>query len=292
MTHLTVTHSTCLVLLICVLLLPSLCVCDMTRDHDSITTTTTVRQGGCGWKTNQCSFVDRFEKENKVRWMKSFGYANGIPFANWWSEYRANFNKNRRRLELSIYKAFKYGKQYAAGEVRTHGWHGYGCYEVRMRPVAREGVTSTFFAYTGPYNAAPGATKQHNEIDIEFVWGRQRKQLAMQTNFFTAKKGAHEKWLWLPFRAEERMHNYGFKWTQFKIEWYVDGQLNYTVWDKPDDPIPKLWQGPLRIFMSFWPVTYHAAGWIGTFRYDRVRTVEYEAVRFTRGQNCRIQNKF
>lgn len=232
--------------------------------------------------TNQCTFFDHFNTLNTWRWTKSDNYANGDPFNAWWSADQVSVDAKRNQLKLTLAQHHHHGKPFKSGQIKSNNWHGYGCYEVRMRPVAQTGVISTFFAYTGPWDAAPGKSGAHNEIDIEFVRKSASGKLMLQTNYFTNGQGGNEHDVHLPFDPSSSMHNYGFRWTQHAIQWYVNGQLVHTA----KNNIPKVHVAPLRIFLSLWPVSWKAAAWGGHFAYAGHRTAAYDWVRFTKGSNC------
>lgn len=149
-------------------------------------------------------------------------------------------------------------------------------------------LISTFFTYTGKYDAAPGAQKAHNEVDIEFVYRQSAGKLLMQANYFTNGKGGNEHYIDLPFRPEQSFHNYAFRWTSKKIEWFVDGKKVHTAFKN----LPKASTSHHKIMMNFWPVSHVAGSWGGWFNYQGPRTVLYDAVRFTKGEKCSIKNSF
>ncbi|CAN8074459.1 unnamed protein product [Agarophyton chilense] len=237
---------------------------------------------------NQCSFVDSFKQIQKFRWKVSDGYANGVPFDCWWSASSTSIDQKNGQLKLTLSKQNNHGKPYKSGQVMSKNWHGYGCYEVRMRPIAQSGLITTFFSYTGPWDAAPGKSKAHNEIDIEFVWKKGSGKLSLQANYFTNGQGGNEHMIPIDFNPAASMNNYAFKWTSKAVTWYVNGKLVY----KTSKNIPKASQAPHKIMMSFWPVSGQAAKWGGHFAYQGHRTVAYEAMRFTKGENCKIKNWF
>ncbi|KAI0556605.1 1,3-beta-glucanase [Gracilaria domingensis] len=205
------------------------------------------------------------------RWKVSDGYANGVPFNCWWSKTAAAIDGKNGELKLTLSKQHNHGKPYKSGQLMSHNWHGYGCYEVRMRPVAQPGVITTFFSYTGPWDAAPGKSKAHNEIDVEFVW--KNGKLTLQANYFTNGQGGNEHLLPINFNPAASMNNYGFKWTSNSIMWFVNGKMVY----KTSKNIPKAHQAPHKIMMSLWPVSWQAAQWGGTYEYKGHRTAAYAA---------------
>lgn len=149
-------------------------------------------------------------------------------------------------------------------------------------------VITTFFSYTGPWDAAPGASGKHNEVDIEFVWKKEWGKTVMQANYFTDGRGGNEKYIPLWFNPSAEFHNYAFRWTSRKIEWFVDGRKVY----ESTKNIPKTYRGNHKIMANLWPVSERAAGWAGNYNWEGPKTAEYSGIRFTRGEYCRIANSF
>lgn len=87
---------------------------------------------------DQCSYVDQF-KSKSGRWIAANEYANGSPFDAWWSKNSCVINNWSGLASLSVGSGGRYGKNYVGGQLQTTTWHGYGCYEVRMKPVKQEG---------------------------------------------------------------------------------------------------------------------------------------------------------
>lgn len=237
---------------------------------------------------SQCSFYEDFSRRRDERWTAADGYANGNPFDSWWSRARVLIDVSSRKMRLSLTRQANFGKPFMSGQLQSKKWHGYGCYEVRMKPVHQAGLITTFFTYTGFYDAAPGASKQHNEIDIEFIERHRTGQFVMQTNYFTNGRGQNEHYIRLPFNAAAAYHNYGFRWTNRSIEWYVDGRKVHSEFNN----VPKASVAPHKIMMNYWPVSSVAAGWAGYFRFVPGKVSSYAGIRFTRGSNCVMRNSF
>lgn len=102
----------------------------------------TKRAGGCpDW--NQCSFVDKFNTISG-RWLAANGYANGQPFNSWWSKNKATIHLGAKKLKLGLDKVPGFGMPFRSGQLQTKKWYGYGCYEVRMKPIKQEGYDTLF----------------------------------------------------------------------------------------------------------------------------------------------------
>lgn len=235
-----------------------------------------------------CSFVERFAHYNLTRWWIPSGFANGEPFDSWWSHSNVHILPKPRRLVISVANDPGAGKPYSGGQLQSNFWYGYGCYEVRMKPIKKPGVVTSFYIYTGRYDAAPGRPKTHNEVDIEFVWRNGVKQVVMQSNYFTERKGGNEHFTYLPFDPSKAYHYYGFKFTQRGIQWYVDGKKVHTATRNT----PKLSSGPFKIMMNTWVVGPRAELWAGTYQPGGVQRAWYDKVRYTTGENCQIGRRF
>lgn len=232
----------------------------------------------------QGSFRDDLTTLDTARWMRADGWANGSPFASAWKADHVATTTSLMSLRLSNVTTL--GKPYTSGQYQSLGYHGYGCYEARFRPVSAAGVVSSFFTFAGPYDN--GGNGLHNEIDIEFVGANTRR---MQTNFWAngAPKTGNEYNIPLPFDAAEGLHQYAFKWTSTGIEWFVDGVSVYKVLDSATRPTPKASDSLQKIMVNLWPVDATAAGWAGTFSYPgSPLSSTYDWVRYTAGENCTV----
>lgn len=86
---------------------------------------------------SQCSFFDSFQKKT-TRWKAAGGYANSVPFAAYWDGKNSYFKAGKLNLLVNK-RGYRFGKQFAAGQLQSTKWYGYGCYEVRMKPVRQPG---------------------------------------------------------------------------------------------------------------------------------------------------------
>ena len=110
-----------------------------------------------------------------------------------------------------------------------------------MKPAKSDGIVSSFFTYTGPYDNPP---TQWDEIDIEFLGKDTTKA---QFNYFTNSQGNHEFLCDLGFDATESFHVYAFDWQPDSITWYVDGKEVHKVTENipvtPSMIMANLWAG-------------------------------------------------
>jgi len=237
----------------------------------------------------QASFTDLLDGFDSSRWAKSDGWTNGSPFDNAWSA--ANVNLHDGLLELVLDDTARLGQPYSSGEYRSTGFYGYGCYETSFRPVAVPGAVTAFFTFAGPYDN--GGNGKHNEIDIEFVGAYlSAESSSVQFNFWTNDDGyasRNEYLMQLDFDAAADFHAYGFRWTSQGIDWFIDGDLVYSVSDEPGNPTPKATDSLQKIMMNLWPVDDTASSWAGTFDYPgEPLRAQYQWVRYTSGEDCQI----
>ncbi|MFM2348488.1 MAG: hypothetical protein RL654_3241, partial [Pseudomonadota bacterium] len=93
--------------------------------------------------------------------MRADGWTNGSPFNNAWKADHLTTASSLMSIRLDNVATL--GKPYTSGNYQSNGYHGYGCYEARFKPVSAAGVVSSFFTFAGPYDN--GGNGRH----IEFV---------------------------------------------------------------------------------------------------------------------------
>ncbi len=205
----------------------------------------------------------------------------GDSFNTWWK--KDNMVVSDDKMELVITPnpdgSEETWNEFFGGEMRTYSYYGYGDYEVRMKPSNVVGTTSTFFVCTGNYDTNPitGEPNPWDEIDIEFLGkdiGEDKSEV--QFNFFSNSTGGHEKKITLPFDASAEFHNYGFRWTEDYITWFVDGEPVYRVENSESDPLPS---AAGRILTNYWCGTQYANGWMGEYEGGGEVGPEYEWVK-------------
>lgn len=189
----------------------------------------------------------------------SDGWSNGSVFNVWWAGSNVTYNDGQMQLNISP-AGDDVEQDYYGGEMRTGLYYGYGDYSVSMKPSKDEGTASTFFTCTGPYDInADGEPNPWDEIDIEFLG---KDTTGVQFNYYVDGQGGHEYWYELGFDASEEFHEYGFRWEEDSITWFVDGEAVYSVNTEDNGPMPST---PGRILMNFWCGTADAEGWMGAY---------------------------
>lgn len=252
-------------------------------------------------------FLDNFDGNGlDGKWLMSDGWANGQPFRNGWSNQM--YGVGNGELTLKVRKegfqdpgsATGHGKwfPYTAGELRSRGYYGVGCYTVCMKPSKVSGFSSSMYLlsteHDTPDDAGRDRNELHNEIDIEFV-GKNTRQF--QTNFFSRVKDPYansgsgvEVMHQLPFDAADNYHAYGIKWTNEYIEWYVDGQQYRSV-SATEYHIPSPRYSTMRILANIWPVNDQAQEWAGTLNHDVYETqAKYTSMSFNAGESCSVRS--
>ena len=194
-------------------------------------------------------FTDRFNRHDITdRWYKSDGWSNGPWMANDW---RANAIDSRPgQLTLSLqHSPAGSDHEMASGEIRTHAFHRYGYFEVRMMVPRGPGIVSGVFTYADRNGAV-----RANEIDIEIL-GRDTR-----TAELTIHEGgqATQKKVRLPFDAAEGFHTYGFDWQPAFVRWYVDGIMVH----EESGPAARRLVRPQQLILNLWG-SRELHAWVG-----------------------------
>ena len=204
-----------------------------------------------------------FENGSSSLFECSDGWTNGNMFNVTWRAENCTFENGI--MSLTIDKDSKAGTvPYSGAEYRSKDFYGYGRYEVRMKAIKNDGVVSSFFTYTGPYDGDPW-----DEIDIEILGKDTTK---VQFNYYTNGTGNHEFMYDLGFDASQGFHTYGFDWQADSITWYVDGEPVY----KATDNIPST---PGKIMMNTWPGT-GVDEWLNHYNGNTPLTARYQWVTY------------
>lgn len=230
-------------------------------------------------KPLEAEMVADFSQGESEEIFASNGWSNGGVFNCVWKKENITYSDGQMHLNLKKENAVDGDKTYpnTSGEARSHKLYGYGEFEVRMKISDEVGTVSTFFVYTDKWNSTDGTPNEHNEIDIEFLG---KDPYKVQFNYFVGHNGeygagGHEKLINLGFDASKDFHNYGFRWEENKITWFVDGKAVYQV--NKDANNPELPSMPGRIMTSYWP---HTGGqWSGDYKGETDKTVDYEWIK-------------
>ncbi len=210
---------------------------------------------------------------------QGWGWGNGGVFNTWWSADCVTYGEKTAKLTIKPNTdpenedAEAY--DYLGGEMRTYGYYGYGDYQVRMKPAKKDGTASTFFVCTGEYDLNPITNEKNpwDEIDIEFLGQDTTK---VQFNYFVNGVGEHEHIHDLGFDASEEFHNYGFRWAEDYITWFVDDKPVYRLEASEGKPMPA---ASGRILTNYWCGTDEAEGWMGSYSNPGDEGPEYEWIK-------------
>lgn len=221
----------------------------------------------------------KFSDGESDDYLRSSGYCNGHPFNVEWNNANSVITDGELNLSISTAPEGR-SAPYYGGEYRSKDFFGYGDFGVRMKPAKVVGTASTFFLYTGEWDSEtlhpstgvddtrnPGNEEgKHDEIDIEFLGKDTTK---VQFNYFTNGQGGNEYMYDLGFDASKEYHNYGFRWEEGRITWFVDEKPVYTATKN----VPT---HPGRMITNYWSGTWQAANWMGTFDGNATENAKYE----------------
>ena len=168
-----------------------------------------------------------FSKGEAETVFASDGWTNEDVFNTFWKDDNVTYENGAMNLSITENPdgSMETNDGYFGGEGRTYQYFGYGDFEVRMKPSGKNGTCSAFFTCTGDYDLDEnGDPNPWDEVDIEFL-GNDTTQV--QFNYYVDGVGGHEKKIDLGFDASEDFHNYGYRWTEDYIVWFVDGKPVY-----------------------------------------------------------------
>ena len=217
-----------------------------------------------------------FSKGEAETVFASDGWTNEDVFNTFWKDDNVTYENGAMNLSITENPdgSMETNDGYFGGEGRTYQYFGYGDFEVRMKPSGKNGTCSAFFTCTGEYDLDEnGDPNPWDEVDIEFL-GNDTTQV--QFNYYVDGVGGHEKKIDLGFDASEDFHNYGYRWTEDYIVWFVDGKPVYKVEATEKNPLPST---PGRILMNYWCGTEKAEGWMGKFENPDDQCAEYQWIK-------------
>ena len=172
----------------------------------------------------------------------SDGYSNGGMFASTWRKGNLRMEDGIGYLGLEDIDGVNYGT-----EIRSKQGYLYGYFGASMKAFKKQGTVQSLFTYNGGY-------RRWDEIDIEILGKDTTK---VQFNYFEDGVGGHEYLHDLGFDASLEFHDYGFKWEEEAITWYVDYKPVYRV-------KARLTQWG-NFFANVWAGNATALSWLGEY---------------------------
>ena len=159
--------------------------------------------------------MENFDEKTKL-FVESDGWSNGAPFSSTWRKDNVSYENGEMGLTVN-----KEGDKYYSGEIKSKDTFLYGNFSAKIKPISEDGICTGFFVYTGESEGNPW-----NEIDVEFTGNDTTK---VQFNYYNGDGNGHEKWYDLGFDASKEYHEYGFRWSETEIVWYVDDKPVHRV---------------------------------------------------------------
>ncbi|WP_114787575.1 family 16 glycosylhydrolase [Vibrio tetraodonis] len=239
---------------------------------------------------SEVPITDSLQHFDETQWWLADGWENGYPFLSRWEADAVKFGKQGMRISLAPDPKRNSDGSYNfySGEVRSHDFYSYGCFEIDIKPIRAPGVVTSFFLFSGPYDKPHDGNGMHNEIDIEFLGSNTNM---VQMNFWTDDddySNSHETLIFLDFDASKDFHRYGIYWSEDSIEWFIDGKSVLKVLDSPFDPIPSISSSRLRMMFNVWATDPKIANWAGKFNHTKKKTYTavYKNFSYTPLQRC------
>lgn len=184
------------------------------------------------------------------------GYTNGNIFLTYWSRQSVSLSDSIAKIDLYD----ENGKNYGA-EISTR-WDGehylYGYYGARIKSFKKAGTVQSVFTYNG-------GSYEWDEIDIEILGKDTTK---VQFNYFDNGVGGHEHVHDLGFDGSLDFHDYGFKWEEDKITWFIDFVPVYQVKARLNQ-----WG---RFFINVWAgKNEQTESWLGRYEPSETKMTAY-----------------
>lgn len=187
------------------------------------------------------SFSDELDVFDTGRWQAA-QWNNGGVFLNGWHPRQIAFGGGRLQITLEADLLGLTGLPAVSGEYRTWQTYGYGTYSARLKASRTPGTISALFTYTGPTDGT-----QHDEIDVE-IKGDDPTRVSF--NYWT-NGVEHPTVVNLGFDASADFHDYAFRWSSGRLQWFVDGVLVHEETGSRG-PLPQV---AGRIMLNHWGAT-------------------------------------
>jgi len=159
------------------------------------------------------------------------GFSNKGMFLSYWEADNFSLDNGIASFALNDVGTKNYGVEIQSTESFKYGYFG-----GRMKAFKKEGTVQSIFTYSDK-------NVEHDEIDIEIL-GKDTTKI--QFNYYSDGVGDHEYTYDLGFDASLEFHDYGFRWEESKITWFVDFVPVYevdAVVDKAGNLCANVWAG-------------------------------------------------
>jgi endo-1,3-1,4-beta-glycanase ExoK len=183
------------------------------------------------------SFVDEFDTLDTSRWFVSHGWASGDHQNCTWDSGQVAVSGGM--LNLTFAEQPTGNRDYACAEVQHRNTLGYGTYEIRMKGVQNSGVASSYFTYVG---AGDGPAEA---IDVAKLFGVNTNRVHMRTSRYNQAMVSTSAPL--PAPAHEQFHDYGMVWSAERLDFYLNGEIVYSVTDPARIP-----NRETKMFLNIW----------------------------------------
>ena len=184
------------------------------------------------------------------------GFSNGGMFLSTWNKNNLSLDNGIAGFTLSDNLTLSKNE---GTEIKSIESFKYGYFGARMKAFAKEGTVQSVFTYSNETH--------QDEIDIEILGKDTTK---VQFNYYQNGVGDHEYVYDLGFDAKEAYHDYGFKWEENHITWYVDHVMVYEV--------EAYLKEPGNLFANVWAGNSEVEGistWLGEYQPSETSSVAY-----------------
>lgn len=178
------------------------------------------------WDIPYQGVIRDYEHENEKQWYSNTGNSPQIPFENNIEVSEGTLKIIARFEETPIYgeytnwsenppKSYSSNFKYTSAELDSKNKFKYGKYEIRCKIPKGKGFWPAFWMYGESDNGV------NNEIDVFEFWENDTKDHNMTIHYNGTM--CHSDYNGPDY--SKAFHTFTLIWDEYKIEWYVDGEL-------------------------------------------------------------------
>ena len=194
------------------------------------------------WDIPYQGVIRDFKHENEKQWYVNTADSSSLAISNNLEVSEGTLKLIAKKEQIPIEGSYtlwtvdppeNYTSQfeYTSAEINSKEYYGYGKYEVRCKVPGGKGFWSAFWMY------GEGVSSRNNEIDVFEFWDNDTKDHNMTIHYDGSM--CHSDYNGSDY--SKKFHTYTVIWDNYKIEWFVDGDLKrrstkfYTILGQPVD---------------------------------------------------------